>query len=94
MIYRTFLNPASTTFAWLGAEAAETIFLNQFRWSAQVLPWQAMLLLLEGQPVNFSAPKTHYAQQTVFKKDTPAFLTSKSEIISVKGGVVNERKHM
>ena len=51
-----------------------------------------MLLLLEGQPVNFSAPKTHYAQQTVFKKDTPTFLTSKSEIISVKGGVLNERE--
>ena len=43
-------------------ELARMIFLNDFRWSAQVLPWKDMLLLLEGQPVHFSAPKTHYAQ--------------------------------
>ena len=92
VVYQTFLNPASTTFAWVGAEAAEVIFLNDFRWSAQVLPWQDMLLLLEGQPVHFSAPKTHYAQDIVFDKDTPIFCTSKSEIISVKGGVVDERE--
>ena len=66
VIYRTFLNPASTTFAWVGAELAEIIFLNDFRWCAQVLPWQDMLLLLEGQPVHFSAAKTHYAQDIVF----------------------------
>ena len=90
VIYRTFLNPASTTFAWVGAELAEIIFLNDFRWSAQVLPWQDMLLLLEGQPVHFSAPKTHYAQDIVFEKDTPIFCTSKSEIVAIKGGVVDD----
>lgn len=90
VIYKTFLNPASTTFAWVGAESAEIIFLNDFRWSAQVLPWQDMLLLLEGQPVHFSAPKTHYAQDITFEKDTPIFCTSKSEIISIKGGVVDD----
>ena len=42
-----------------------------------------MLLLLEGQPVHFSAPKTHYAQGIVFEKDTP-FCTSKSEIVAIK----------
>ena len=68
VIYRTFLNPASTKFAWVGAELAEIIFLYDFRWSAQVLPWQDMLLLLEEQPVHFSAPKTHYAQDIVFEK--------------------------
>ena len=49
-----------------------------------------MLLLLEGQPVHFSAPKTHYVQ--VFDKDMPIFCTTKSEIISVKGGVVDEKE--
>ena len=90
IIYKTFLNPASTTFAWVGAESAEIIFLNDFRWSAQVLPWQDLLLLLEGQPVHFSAPKTHYAQDIAFEKDTPIFCTSKSEIVFIKGGVVDD----
>ena len=48
VIYKTFVNPASTSFAWVGAENTEIIFLNDFRWSAQVLPWQDMLLLQEG----------------------------------------------
>ena len=57
-----------------------------------MLPWQDMLLLLEGQPVHFSAPKTHYAQDIVFDKDTPIFCTSKSEIISLRNGVVDDRE--
>lgn len=92
VIYKAFVNPASTTFAWVGAESAEVIFLNDFRWTSQVLPWQDMLLLLEGQPVHLSAPKTHYAQDIVFDKDTPIFCTSKSEILSIKNGVLDEKE--
>jgi len=92
VIYKTFVNPASTSFAWVGAENTEIIFLNDFRWSAQVLPWQDMLLLLEGQPVHFSAPKTHCVQDIVFDKDTPIFCTSKSEIVSLRNGVVDDRE--
>ena len=55
-----------------------------------MLPWQDILLLLEGQPVHFSAPKTHYAQDIVFEKDTSIFCTSKSEIVAVKGAVVDD----
>lgn len=79
-------------FAWIGAESAEIFFLNDFRWSSQVLPWQDLLLLLEGAPVHFSAPKTHFAQDIVFEKDTPVFCTFKSEIISIKGCVLDDRE--
>ena len=51
-----------------------------------------MLLLLEGQPVHLSAPKTHYAQDNVFDKDTRIFCTSKSEILSIKNGVLDEKE--
>ena len=40
--------------------------------------------------MHFSAPKTHYAQDIVFEKDMPIICTSKSEIVSIKGGVVDE----
>ena len=36
-IFKTFSNPATTTYAWIGAEAAEIILLNDFRWSPQVI---------------------------------------------------------
>ena len=55
-----------------------------------MLPWQDLLLLLEGQPVHFSAPKTHCTQDIAFEKDTPIFCTSKSEIVLIKGGVVDD----
>ena len=34
----TFCNPASGSFAWVGVQNAECIFLNNFRWSPQVIP--------------------------------------------------------
>ena len=48
-IYNTFTNPASGTFAWVGAELVEVIFLNDFRWSPKVIPWNDMLLLKVNQ---------------------------------------------
>ena len=38
-VFKRFCNPASTTFAWVGAEEAEVLFLNDFRWSPHIFPW-------------------------------------------------------
>ncbi len=35
-IYRAFCNPATTSYAWIGAAEAEVILLNDFRWNQQV----------------------------------------------------------
>lgn len=91
-IYDTFCNPASTSFAWLGAENCECIFLNDFRWSAQVIQWHDFLLMLEGQMVHLPAPKTHYAKDIVFDKDTPIFCTSKQPIVYIRNGVLDQRE--
>ena len=63
-MYRSFVNPATSNFAWVGAEEAELLFLNDFCWSPQIVPWHDLLLLLEGQPVHVPAPKTHFLQVT------------------------------
>ena len=88
-IYDTFCNPASTSFAWVGVENSEVIFLNDFRWSAQIIPWHNLLLLLEGAVVHFPAPKTHYAQDILFDKDVPVFATAKEHFSFVQGGAVD-----
>ena len=62
VVYKTFSNPTSPSFAWIGVENYEILFLNDFRWSSQILAWHDMLLLLEGQTVHLAAPKSHYAQ--------------------------------
>jgi len=92
VIYKTFTNPATSTFAWVGAETAECIFLNDFRWSQQLISWHDLLLLLEGQIVHLSAPKTHYSKDIEFDGDTPIFCTTKHPLIYVKNGLVEERE--
>ena len=92
IIYKTFSNPASKTFAWVGAEKSKVVFLNDFRWSAQIIPWHDFLMLLEGRSVHLPAPKTHYRQDILFQGDTPIFCTSKDELSYVRGGVVDDRE--
>ena len=75
-IYNTFSNPATGSFAWLGVEKAEMIFLNDFRWDRTVIAWKDFLLLLEGDEVHFPAPKTNYAEDILFDHDTPIFATA------------------
>lgn len=89
-VFITFTNPACTSFAWVGAEKAEVVFLNDFRWSPQIIAWHDLLLMLEGQLVHLAAPKSHYAKDIVFDKDTPIFSTSKHQFVYVKGGIVDQ----
>ena len=91
-IYETFTNPASTSFAWVGAEKAEIVFLNDFRWSPQIIPWHDLLLMLEGQLVHLPAPKSHFAKDITFYNDTPIFATSKQPLAFVKHGILDDRE--
>ena len=91
-IFETFVNPATSTFAWVGVEKVEVIFLNDFRWSAQLIPWHDMLLILEGESVHLPAPKTHFVQDILLEKNTPIVATSSSEIQYFKNGVAVERE--
>lgn len=91
-IFSTFSNPASSTFAWVDAEKAECLFLNDFRWSQAIIPWHDLLLLLEGQLVHLPAPKTHYAKDICFANDTPIFATGKNPICFVKNGCIDDRE--
>ena len=80
------------SYAWLGVEDTEFIFLNDFRYTPAILHWSDMLLLLEGHVVNFAAPKTSYARDIEFTSNTPAFAMSKSSIVFIKGSVLDEKE--
>jgi hypothetical protein len=89
IIYHTFCNPATGTFAWLGAEEAEVIFLNDFRWSQAVIAWADLLQALEGDTVHFPAPKNFCKRDIELNKDTPFFATSDAPLLLIKGGSVD-----
>ena len=82
-LFETFSNPANDKYAWLGAEKAEIILLNDFRWSPEMIAWKELLLLLEGQSVHLPSPKNHYSADICIDSDTPVFATGKSRITFV-----------
>ena len=86
-IFNSFCNPSPATFNWLGIENAEIIFLNDFRWSPNVIPWANFLHLLEGDEVSFHAPKNHYHKDKL-TRDTQMFATSSDEVVSNQIGTL------
>ena len=80
IVFKTFSNPANDKYAWVGADIAEVIFLNDFRWSSDLIKWNEFLLLIEGHTVHVPAPKTHYVSDICIDKHTPVFGTSKDVI--------------
>ncbi len=76
-----FKNPASSTYAWLGAEKANLIFLNDLRWAPiekreGFIPWDKLLNLLEGFEVNLPAPMNHFSKNITVSKKMPIWATS------------------
>ena len=82
-IFRVFSKPANDKYAWVGADSAEIILLQDYRWSRDMIPWSDLLLLLEGEIVKLPAPKNQFSSDVVIDKDTPIFATSKSRIVYV-----------
>ena len=89
-LFKGFCNPAEDQYAWVVVVDAEVIFLNDFRWCKEMISWKEMLLLLEGQPVHFSAPKNHYSNDVCLPSDTPVVVTSKSRVVFESNGKSDE----
>ena len=60
LIYNVFSNPANDKYAWVGADTAEIIVLQDFRWCLDSISWKDLLLLLEGETVKLPTPKNHF----------------------------------
>lgn len=76
LIFKAFQNPAKDKYAWVGVDEAEVIILQDFRWSSELISWNNLLLLLEGENVNLPAPKNHFAKDICINSDIPLFATS------------------
>lgn len=80
LIFKTFLNPATDKYAWVGSDQCEVILLQDFRWCPELINWKDMLLLLEGETVKLPAPKNHFSSDVCINTDMPIFATSKAKI--------------
>ena len=69
----------------IGAEEAEIIYLNDFRWHPKIIAWPQFLQALEGDTVHLTAPKILCSKDIELSKDTPFFATSDAPLVLVKG---------
>ena len=85
LIYKTFCNPATGLYPWIGLDNAEVAYLNDFRWSSEIIAWNDLLLLLEGSTEHLPRPKNVYAtdMETSRENTIPFFATTKEPIIFV-----------
>ena len=89
VIYQAFSNSATGSFAWIGSEEAEIIYLNDFRWYPKIIAWADFLQALEGDTVHLPAPKNLCSKDIELSKDTPFFATSDASLVVMKGRAIN-----
>ena len=89
IVYHAFVNPATGGFAWVGAEEAEVIVLNDLRWTPSLIAWGDFLQMLEGDTMHLPAPKSFVQQDIVFSKDTPFFATADAPLVLLRGGAID-----
>ena len=76
------MNPATGKYAWVGLDECEVAYLNDVRWSPELIKWGDFLLLLEGQTVHLPRPRNIFATDLCIQRDNtlPIFATSKDPI--------------
>ena len=90
-IFDAFTTPSEGTFNWVGVIDKEIIFLNDLRYDGngvgdrEVMPWQKMLNLLEGAPVNIAMPKNSHSKDYELTADIPVFATSDRRMTRIVG---------
>ena len=48
LLFDTFRTPSNTKYVWTGLDGKDVIFLNDFRWSSELIPWKTFLVFLGG----------------------------------------------
>ena len=82
IIFKSFVNPATGRYAWIELDECEVAYLNDFRWSTEIIAWADFLLLLEGQTVHLPRPKNQFATDMCIDRSNtiPFFASSKTDI--------------
>lgn len=81
-MFKSFVNPANWKYAWFGLEVCEEAYLNDSRWSLEIISWNDFLLLLESQIIHLPRPKNINATDLFILRDStlPVFATEKSPV--------------
>ena len=64
-IFNCFTHPAQGKYSWAGVDAGEVAYINDFRWSKELIAWQELLNLLKDGSSKLSHPKNVFATTSV-----------------------------
>ena len=78
-MFDCFVNPAGGKYAWVGLDECQLLFLNDFRWSAELIAWNEFLLLLEGQTVHLPRPKNLFSSDIVITRENSMLILASSK---------------
>ena len=51
LMFKAFVNPTTVRYVWVDLDECEVDYLNNFRWSTEIIAWSEFLFLLEDQTV-------------------------------------------
>ena len=82
LMFKAFVNPATGRYVWVDLAECKVDYLNDSRWSTEMIAWSDFLLLLEGQTVHLPRIKNPYAIDMCIRRENtiPFFPTSKESI--------------
>ena len=63
IIFPAFTKPENDRYVWVGADHADMIVFQDFRWSSGLICWKDLLLLLEGENVKLLSPKKPFCHR-------------------------------
>ena len=64
-MFKAFVNPVTGRYPWVGPDECEVVYLNDFRWSTEIIAWSDSLL--EDKTVHLTRPKNQYATDMCIK---------------------------
>ena len=77
-IFKIISNLASEKYGTVGVEKAEVMFLNDFRWTSDLIQQNNFPLLLEGRKVHLYDPKNSFTSDLFIEKTSPYLLLAKN----------------
>lgn len=90
-IYRTFQNPQpGGSYPLVGLLDAEMVYLDDFRYTPDLMRWNIMLIWLGGGAFQVPVPKNVNSCDETYEKSAPVFITSKAPLVKTADGCVDE----
>ena len=79
LVYRAYVSPDTGTHQLADLRGSEVLWLNEFEYDPQFIPWRKLKDFLEGEPLKVAVPKTQ-GTNYMFESNAPVFGAARGPI--------------